>query len=75
MAAFIGEGGVEYQARLGVNAWLGCRGFEHGQEQVFSLRVSDCTGDLALLTANAALWMDKDSFHIQPTSFVISLVG
>jgi hypothetical protein len=31
--------------------------------------VSDCTGNFTLFTTDAALWMDKDSFHIQPTSF------
>jgi len=35
--------------------------------------VSHCAGHLALLAANAALWMNKHSFHFQPTSFVISL--
>jgi hypothetical protein len=73
MPAFVREGGVEYQARLCMNAWLGCWGLEYGQEQVFRLRMSHCTGDFALLAADAALWMDKDSFHIQPTSFVIGL--
>jgi hypothetical protein len=54
-----------------MNAWLGCWGLEYGQEQVFRLRVSYCTGDFTLFTADAALRMDKDSFHIQPTSLVI----
>jgi hypothetical protein len=71
MPAFIREGGVEYQTRLSMNAWLGCWYLEYGQEQVFRLRVSYCTGDFTLFTADAALRMDKDSFHIQPTSLVI----
>jgi hypothetical protein len=34
--------------------------------------VSDCTGDLTLFAADATLGMDKDIFHIQPTSFVFA---
>jgi hypothetical protein len=73
MAAFIGEGGVERQTHLGMDARLGSGAFEHSQEQVFRLRVSDRTGCFTLLTAYAAFWIDKHSFHFQPTSFDIFL--
>jgi hypothetical protein len=56
-----------------MDARLGGGAFEHGQEQVFSLRVSYCTGCLTLFAADAALWMYKHSFHFQPTSFVENL--
>jgi hypothetical protein len=58
-----------------MNARLGCGAFEHGQEQVFGLRVSHCTGNFTLLAANAALRIDKDSLHFQPTSFVENMNG
>lgn len=43
-------------------------GFEHRLEEILALGMLDCTGNLALLAANASLGIDKHGFH---TSYLI----
>lgn len=63
MTAFVGESGVHSRARFGMDARLRGYALENRPKEAFTLRVSDCTGYLTLLTANTALRVDKDSLH------------
>jgi hypothetical protein len=62
--AFVWKGCVHGQAGLGMDAWLGCRGFEYGQKQILGLRMGDCTGYFTLFATDAALRVNENSFHM-----------
>ena len=63
MTAFVREGGVHHQSRFCMDAWFGSGGLKNGQEQIFRLRMGYGAGGFALLAADAAFRMYKDSFH------------
>lgn len=63
MAAFVGEGSVQVDTGLGVDARLGRRRLKNGKEKTFGLRMCNSTGRLALFTAYAPFGMHKNCFH------------
>jgi len=63
MAALVGEGRGEVDARQDVDARLGLVSFENGLVEVLALRVLHGTGELALFTADAPLGIYKDRLH------------
>jgi hypothetical protein len=63
MSAFVGEGGVQAESRLGVNARLGRGRLKNGQEKTLGLRMCDCAGRFTLFTTNAAFGMYENRFH------------
>jgi hypothetical protein len=64
MAALIGESGIHYWTGFGMDAWFGCRTFEHGPEEAVCLRMCNCAGGFALFASDTAFWMYKYGFHI-----------
>jgi hypothetical protein len=63
MAALVGECGIQIDSGSNVNARerFGC--FKYRLVEVLALRVFHCASDLALLTADAPLWIDKHCLH------------
>ena len=65
VAAFVWKSGIHHQSRFGVDTWLWGGGLKNGQEQIFGLRMGNCTSGFTLFAADAALGMYKDSFHAE----------
>jgi hypothetical protein len=76
MAALVGEGGIQAETRLGVNARLGRRRLKNGQEKTLGLRMCDCAGCLTLFTAYAAFGMYENRFHnLFLSSSIVKKIG
>jgi len=64
MAAFVGKSGVQYDARFSVNTGLWKWALKHCPKQIIALRVSDRTGNFALLAADTSFRVDENCLHV-----------
>jgi hypothetical protein len=63
VSAFVREGAVQRETRLGVDTRLGSRGLKNGHEKILGLRMCNCTGYFTLFTSYAALGVYENRFH------------